>query len=206
MEGAIYGKPGGSLKDASWLSAGNQGAAKVGAAGEVRTAAILDRYAKDGSVTILHDLKVPSAKYKANIDHIVVSGNRVFPIDAKVWKPGWYWTFNGQTRRGFERFTPAEKQTMAVIERTLTSMFEAAGVDAVVEYPWLLVWPSSKRGKLTTWALKVPGANVYPGDKIERVCKKHFSKKFFGGGKPADQRVVDKLLPLLLSNPELSDF
>lgn len=196
MAGTSYGRAAGSLKDASWLSAADQGAARVGASGEQRTATLLDQIASSGAVTVLHDLRVPSSKYKANIDHVVVSGNRVFVIDSKVWKPAFYWTLNGKTRRGLSRFKPAEKQTMVVITNALEAMFAAAGVDAVVETPLLFVWPSSKRDKLTTWALTVPGARVVAGAKVAQVAERLFTGR---AGKRADEAVVAQLRALLLS-------
>lgn len=199
MSGAVYGNAGGSLKDASWLAAKDQGAAKVGASGERRTAELLDRYATQG-VTVMHDLRVPSAKYKANIDHVVVSGNRVFVIDSKVWKPGRYWTVRGKTRRGFERFAPADKQTMVVTQKALVAMFERAGLDVIVETPMLFVWASSKRGKLSMKWIRVPGANVVPGHRVSKVCDKNFNNRVFGGAKPAEQAIVDQLRTLLITN------
>lgn len=199
MSGAVYGRPGGSLENASWLKASDRGAAKVGASGEQRTADLLDRYAAESDVTVLHDLRVPSSKYKANIDHVVVSGNRVFVIDSKVWKPGRYWTDPwGRTFRGFERFEPAEKQTMVVIDKTLEAMFRNADVQAQLVEPLLFVWPSSTRKKMSTWMLRVPGARVVAGTKIEPMCDSLFaSRRFSAAGRAADQDVVDQLRTLL---------
>lgn len=199
MSGAVYGNAGGSLNDANWLQPKDKGAARVGASGEQRTARLLDAYAVPGGVTVLHDLRVPSSKYKANIDHVVVSGNRVFVIDSKVWKPARYWTLGGKTRRGLERFTPAEKQTMVVTQQALVAMFSSAGLDVIVEEPILFVWSSSKRSKLSTRFLKVPGARVISDDRIEKACERNFGTRLLGGGKPADQAVVNQLRTLLIS-------
>ena len=197
----IHGTAGGSLTDASWLGASAKGAARVGQAGEVRTAELLNAFAKDDDgVTVLHDLMTPSKKYKANIDHIVVSGSTVYPIDSKVWKPGTYWTLSGKTRRGFERFEPAEKKTMVVIAQALEGYFASLGVKATIAEPLLLVWPSSKRDKLKTGFLTVPGARVIPGPKVEKTMEGLFKPGGLlsrGKGRPADAAIVNALIPLL---------
>jgi hypothetical protein len=53
-----------------------------GAAGERRTARLLDRLGRDGYV-ILHDLAMPDSA--ANVDHLVIGPSGVFVIDSKRW-------------------------------------------------------------------------------------------------------------------------
>jgi Nuclease-related domain len=53
-----------------------------GAAGERRTARLLDRLPRDGYV-VFHDLAVPGSP--ANVDHLVVGPSGVFVIDSKQW-------------------------------------------------------------------------------------------------------------------------
>jgi hypothetical protein len=53
-----------------------------GAAGERRTARLLDRLHRDGYV-VLHDLAVPGSP--ANVDHLVLGPSGVFVIDSKQW-------------------------------------------------------------------------------------------------------------------------
>lgn len=200
--GRVLGTAGGGLVDAAWLAAKDKGAAKIGRDGEIRTAALLNKYAAmDGGVTVLHDLKVPSAKYKANIDHVVVSGNTVHVIDAKVWKPAFYWTLGEKTRRGMARFEPAEKQTMVVIANALAAHFDRYGVKADLPTPLLFVWPSSKNGSLNTSFLKVPGATVVAGPKVAPLTDRLFTPKrsLVGGGKgrPADPQIVAALAILV---------
>jgi hypothetical protein len=60
-----------------------------GAAGERRTARLLDRLTHDGYV-VLHDLAVPGSP--ANVDHLVIGPSGVFVIDSKQW--------TGQVRQG----------------------------------------------------------------------------------------------------------
>jgi hypothetical protein len=53
-----------------------------GAAGERRTARLLDRLVRDGYV-VFHDLAVPGSP--ANVDHVVLGPSGVFVIDSKQW-------------------------------------------------------------------------------------------------------------------------
>jgi Nuclease-related domain len=53
-----------------------------GAAGERRTARLLDRLTRDGYV-VFHDLAVPDSP--ANVDHLVIGPTGVFIIDSKQW-------------------------------------------------------------------------------------------------------------------------
>lgn len=192
----ILGVPGGGLATASW--AANAAVAKVGADGERKTAAILDPFAApaDGP-TVLHDLMIPSARYTANIDHIVVVGSTVHIIDSKVWKPGRYWTIGAKTRRGWKRFEPADKKTMIVAQKSIASMLSAQGIQANVVLPILVVWPSSSREALKTGLLKVPGAAVMSPQRFSKYAKKEFGGGRFSGARSADPRVVAALVGLL---------
>jgi hypothetical protein len=53
-----------------------------GAAGERRTARLLDRLTRDGFV-VFHDLAVPDSP--ANVDHLVIGPTGLFVIDSKQW-------------------------------------------------------------------------------------------------------------------------
>jgi Nuclease-related domain len=53
-----------------------------GAAGERRTARLLDRLTRDGFV-VFHDLAIPRSP--ANVDHLVIGPSGVFVIDSKQW-------------------------------------------------------------------------------------------------------------------------
>lgn len=200
----ILGVPGGGLDDATW--ARNAEVARIGKSGEVRTAQVLDKFARpDNGVTVLHDLAIPIPGFTANIDHAVVSGSRVHLIDAKVWKPARYWTLGQKTRRGWERFEPAEKKTMAMAQDALTRYLFKAGVGAAFATPVLVIWPSSTRRPLKTGLLKVPGAVAMSGDRFTRYAEQQFAAGRAlgiggGKGKPADQSVVAALVPLLASH------
>jgi hypothetical protein len=54
-----------------------------GAAGERRTARLLDRLTRDGYV-VFHDLAVPG-NTRADVDHLVIGPSGVFVIDSKQW-------------------------------------------------------------------------------------------------------------------------
>lgn len=92
-----HGTAGGSLENADFTSSAE---AAAGRAGETAVGRALDQIAHKIGVTVLHALRIPGAK--TNIDHVVVSGNRNWLIDTKVWKPGTYLTLFGPTYRGFE--------------------------------------------------------------------------------------------------------
>lgn len=102
----LYGSAATGLQDSSW--AVNQNVARVGAAGEKKSAALLDGFHLKAAV--MHDLRVPIPGFKANIDHVIVYGKNVFILDTKVWKPGFYWTLDGTTRRGLEKVKHIDKQ------------------------------------------------------------------------------------------------
>lgn len=209
-----HGVAGGGLTDAAW--ARNADVARIGQAGERRTAAILDAYAgQDGGVTVLHDLMVPLPNVTANIDHVVVSGRTVHIIDSKVWKPARYWTFRGRTRRGWERFEPAEKQTMVMAVEALGTHLAHRGVDAWLAEPVVVVWPSHPRAALRLGLLRFPGAHAMTGIQFTYYARRRYTATrrpslrgllpgFDSGplrGRPADPALVAALTPLLTAPP-----
>lgn len=166
--GEVYGNAGGSLDDFhKWGKGQDQGAADIGKTGEIKTAAYLDKLAlKPGGPTVLHDLTIPLSRITANIDHVLVSGRNVLLIDAKVWKPGRYWTLSGVNRRGFEKIPHTEKKTMSMASDAITGYLRNNGVNVTILHPLLVVWPSSRKADLNLRFLKVPGASVVHADKI----------------------------------------
>ena len=78
----IFGVPGAGLENQDF--ARNIGTAKAGAKFEKRTAKVLNELSKQCAV--LHDVRIPLAGVKANMDHIVVAGKHVMLIDTKGWK------------------------------------------------------------------------------------------------------------------------
>jgi hypothetical protein len=179
-----YGRAATGLhNDASF--AASAGAAKAGADGETKTAAILDGFALKAAV--LHDLRVPLPGFKANIDHIVVSGKRVLIIDTKVWKPGFYWTLFGINRRGTERVDHTAKD-QAWLQQALITYLRGTGAD--VSTPHLAVWSSRTAAAPVFWLLRVPGARVLHGEALLG-----FVKRFIGRA-PADPVITRKLMEL----------
>jgi hypothetical protein len=188
--GQVVGRAGGGLDNATWAK--NDAVARIGKSGEVRTAAILDALAaKPGGPTVLHDLRIPIPGFTANIDHVVVSGRTVYLLDAKVWRPGFYWTVRGRTRRGLSRFTPAEKKTMPMAQRAVTGYLANHRVVAEIAHPLLVVWPSSDRSPMHLWAMVSPGAGVVTGARF--AAKAHR----LVGTRPADPVVVAVLAHLV---------
>lgn len=188
--GQVLGRAGGSLDNAAW--AHNDAVARVGKSGEVRTAAILNELANHpGGPTVLHDLNIPIPGFSANIDHVVVSGTTVYLLDAKVWKPGFYWTVSGRTFRGVSRFTPADKKTMPMAVDAVTRFLAKRQVRAKVARPLLVVWASSQRSPMHLWALTSPGARVVTGERLAARARR------LVGTKPADPAVVAALSHLV---------
>lgn len=191
VTGQVLGRAGGSLENATWAK--NDAVTRVGKAGEVSTAAVLDGLAhRQNGPTVMHDLNIPIPRIRANIDHVVVTGRVVHLIDAKVWKPGFYWTVRGTTRRGWSKFAPADKKTMPMAVDAVTRFLAARGVKAVVARPLLVVWPSSRNGTTSMWALVSPGARVVTGAQFTRRAAR------LTGTKPADPAVVAALTGLVI--------
>jgi hypothetical protein len=186
----ILGVPGGGLRRGQVH--GSVGAVTAGAAGEERTAAVLNRLAEQWGCTVLHDFMLPSAKYQANVDHAIVSGNSVVLIDTKVWAPGFYWGLSN-CYRGLEKFPPADKRTMSMAVTMLGGYLRSAGA-VVNRTPIIAIWPSNDSRQLRTWAWRSPqGYKPVHGDRLE----KHL--KAMGLRRPAAPAIVDALSRLLVT-------
>lgn len=177
-----WGRAGTGLADsADWAVSAS--AAKQGAKYEEKTAAILDQF-KDRAA-ILHDVMIPGAR--ANIDHVVVSGKRVLLIDTKSWKPGFYWTMSGKSRRGRELIPHVDSKTMAMaqdrIRRALPSCF--------IDEPLTVVWPSNKRNTLWLFALRLNRSKAVHATSLERRVKKFLVRT------PANASLVTALVAML---------
>lgn len=188
--GQVLGRAGAGLDNATWAK--NDAVARVGKSGEVKTAAVLDELAhRNDGPTVLHDVRIPIPGFTANVDHVVVSGHTVHLIDAKVWKPGFYWTVAGRTFRGLSRFAPADKKTMPMAVDAITRHLAGRRVRAKVTRPLLVVWPSSARGVSSFWAMVSPGARVVDGATFTARVRR------LVGTKPADPAVVAALTTLV---------
>ena len=194
--GKVIGSAGGSLDNFHQWGSGDGSAAKHGQKGEVQTAAVLDPLTRrDGGPTVLHDLRIPLKGVSANIDHVVVSGRNVLLIDTKQWKPGFYWTFGGKSRRGLTRVPHAEKQTMIMAVQGVSGFLANQGIKAHVLHPVVVVWPSSRGGRLSLWALRFPGAHVMNADRL-------MSRRAVGGAlmsRPWKRWVEDTADPAVVS-------
>lgn len=201
---AVLGTAGGGLADSSGWAA-NADVARIGQAGEVKMAGVLDRLARPGGPAVLHDLRIPIPGFTANIDHVVVSGRRVLILDSKMWKPGFYWTVGGKTRRGAHRFVvasrsgrpayPAETRTMSMAYDSITRFLRDRGVAATVAQPIVVVFPSSPRTRLRVSLLRFPGARVMTGDSFTRRARG------IVGRRAADPMVVAALAELVNAAP-----
>ena len=180
--GEVLGIAGGGLRDAPW--AVNADVAAIGRRGEEKTAEILDALAaRRGGPTVLHDLMIPG--YRANIDHVVVSGRNVTFVDSKVWKPGTYWRLAGATRRGLSLFPSADKRTMSLAVNKLSNLL--AGLGAVIRPPLIVVWAN---GPTSFWFMQ--------DHTLEAAAFQARARRLVGH-RSADQRIVNALIPLLSS-------
>lgn len=161
---ATYGVAGKTL-ERGWEGL-DEGRQTVGRAGELATADVLGRMlARHPEVVVLHSLRLPGPKAHADIDHVVVSGRKVWLIDSKMWKPGIYWSFAGRHYRGLHEAPHAGKRTMPWAAKTVRAYL---GPSAQVQVPIIVVWPSSRAGTLRLWAWRPTGAVGMTGQRFAR--------------------------------------
>lgn len=190
MNGRIYGVAGGSLTSGDTSYAKNQRVVEIGAKAERETAAALEPLARRNGLVVMHDLDVPGGGISANIDHVVIAGRHVLPIDSKAWKPGFYWTLSGHTHRGLSSFKPADKKTQLMIADRLEKYL---GDDGIVLMPVLAVWSSSSKGEPTLFLARTPGGRIVHGKSIRRVALKAL------GTRTPDPRLVERMASLVRS-------
>ena len=189
LPGQVIGRAGGGLEEANAGWAANADVARVGRAGELATARVLDEWAsRPGGPSVLHDLTIPGSR--ANVDHVVVSGTRLLLVDSKVWKPGLYWSAGGRVFRGAHRFVHAEKKTMEMAADRLAEYVARFGLHVQVAAPVTAVWSSSTHGSVHLVLLRLAGLRTLHGQRL--------SPRLAGRG-PADQRVVQVLAALCAS-------
>lgn len=186
----VIGTPAASLRaDASW--ARNETVAAMGMRGEQLTAAVLDRFACRGGPTVAHDLRMPIVGSSANIDHALVTGRDVWLLDAKLWLPGVYWTWHGQTRRGGMKIPHADGSVMSTSAKAIAQYLSRLGVKANVRPPLIVVWPSRKGSRASVLLYRPKDAIAVSGPSLRSKGRRLFS------GAPADQRIVSALAGLL---------
>jgi hypothetical protein len=194
MEGerTVIGVPGGGLVDASW--AASEEVAEIGRRGELLTAAVLDRLARPGGPTVLHDLMLPTTSgVRVNVDHVVVSGRKVVLVDSKCWRLGRYWTALGRTRRGLKPVPHADRRGGVAALRDLERC--VLGCRAVVVGPVYVIWPSSKSSvdRLSVRWYRPAAGWAMTGRQFARKAAR------LVGDAPADPRIVAALVPLVVS-------
>ena len=163
-----------------------------GKKGEEQTARVLAQLLVPGGPTILHSLRLPLRGVDADIDHVVVAGHDLWVFDSKVWKPAFYWTLAGRTRRGFRRIPFADRHTSEMAVQSLGSLLAREHVHAVVHRPYLVVWPSSRQKKPINIVFYRPrGAKAVLGEHLDTRLLK------IASGGPADPSIVAALYPLL---------
>lgn len=184
----VVGRAGAGLDGgASW--AANAEVARHGLAGERKTGEVLERaVSKAPGTVVLHDLAIPIPGFSANIDHALVSGDRVLLIDSKAWASGFYWTVGGVTRRGFSKFPPADKRTVELASERISTMLERRGTPAVLERPLVAVWAT--RGRVSLRWAQMPGGDLIEGRSLGRRAARFLDE-------PADRRIVDALSRLV---------
>lgn len=127
-----------------------------------------------------------------NIDHIVVSADRVYIIDTKSWKPGFIWTFRGLTRRGRHRFPPAEKHTLEVAVKVIAGYLTSCQVTHKMREPIMVIWSSNRSKKMRIRWYKPYGAKAVTGGRFAKHLRGYL------GVIPADPKIVQALAELVI--------
>jgi len=194
-QGRIIGTAGGSLVGAGSTWAASETVAETGRRGEIKTGELLAPTVFTHGWTILHDLKIPIPGIIANIDHVVVAGNQVVPIDTKVWKPGFYWTAFGNTfRSGLSRFKYADTKTFKMAYESLPRFLRQHGCSSFVRIPLVAVWSSSESRKPNLTFLRVDTARAIPAERLERRLRRLLPNQ------AADPQIVAALSNLVAAN------
>lgn len=184
--GQTLGRAGKGLETASW--AANEDVRKIGHKAELQTGAELHKFAIHGA-TILNDLQIPIPGFKANIDHIVVSGNNVLILDSKAWADGIYWTMGGHTRRGLKHFKHADSGGIPASKQGIKNYLLRHGIKANIIKPLIVVW---SKGNPNFWFYKPKGAaKVVTGQNLYS----HLRRKKLT--QPANPQIVAALHQLL---------
>jgi hypothetical protein len=183
----IYGTAGENLKDGH--TGLDEARRAAGRPGEVATATVLRQFeAVHPEVAVFNSLQVPSRTMTADIDHVVVAGNRVWLLDSKRWKPGFYWTCGSWHMRGLRKVPHAGRETMGIAARAVKGYL---GPGAVVETPIVIVWPSRAK-PLLLWAWRSPVGKGMTGKRFAASVGEIFRPA------PADPTIVQALRRLVV--------
>ncbi|GAA1490969.1 nuclease-related domain-containing protein [Brachybacterium sacelli] len=183
MSGTVYGVAGGSVEDLG------TDAAKTGREGEESTGRVLDRIAVETQRDVWHDLNVPARGIEANIDHIVTGGRVLLIIDAKRWKPGFYWTLDDTSFRWLTKVEHADRRTMPMIQQRLSAHIPRA----LVRRPVVSI-EASRDGRVNVSFLHIPGADAIPSAALPRRVRSRVPDE------PTDPDLTAALFPLLRSS------
>lgn len=174
----VYGTPGGSLKHSKpW--AVNQTVAQIGQNGEQQTAKILNQLAATHpGMTVIHDIITPglNPKYVVNIDHLVISGQRLLLLDSKVWQPGQYWTILGKSHRGLTPTPHLDKKTMLMSRNGLSDWLRDTArlhVQPRNIHTLVAAWPSNNHKPLHVTFAHMPGARIIHAQKLAPWLTRH---------------------------------
>jgi nuclease-like protein len=131
-----------------------------GAAGEQRTARLLDPLERQGWV-VLHDLAVPGCR--ANIDHLVIGPGGVFVVDSKYYRGRLQLDPSGRLWYGRYPLTP----TLRVVS------FEADQAAQVLPDPGVVVRPiMAIHGAQVPWVkIVMDGIPVVPAKRLPRMLR-----------------------------------
>lgn len=168
MTPAIYGRPATSLRasaDTEGAWSNRREAIDAGARGEVEVAALIERACDQQAV--FHDLRIPGMR--ANIDHAVLGSRALLLLDAKFWRPGFYWTACGVTRRGLERVAHADKRTLPAAADRLGRYLQEHGVHGIdLLLPIMAIVPSRPVPAVTLMCYRPAGARAIRADRLGR--------------------------------------
>lgn len=176
-EAHMHGKAGGSLNSNQAKQKFGE-ARKAGFKGEQAVSKILwETFKDDPAVHIFQDVNIPEG-HGANADFLVVKGNTVIVVDAKMWAPGFYWSsfwrpdplpHKGPSLKPFEAAVGTNGQGKKYTSKTVAMavdvyrkmLTQRTGSTWNVKGAYLFVPPSSRseswRG-IRVWALNLHGA------------------------------------------------
>lgn len=189
MSAFVFGTPGGSLKTGqSW--AANDAVLRHGAAGEQRTADLLNSL--PDNFAVFHDLRVPTKKITANIDHVVLTGKHLIIIDSKAWAGGIYWSHGSKNRRGLSAVDHVGKKTMQIAASSMQAALGGHG--GVIHQPVIAVWPSSTIKAPVLLNPYTPASKIIHGSRLMTHIRKTVRFKT----SPPDPGLVNELRKLLI--------
>jgi hypothetical protein len=202
-----FGTPGASLSGESFYDKRKR--ADVGASGERRTADLLRGIQQHRHLpnrfAVIHDVMLPSDRYTANIDHIVIAGKSVLIIDSKVWSSGLYATFKGKTyvlhskktrtqyNKMVARFEAGDHKTLPMTLNILNEWTKQHGLNQVnFMNPLMIVWPPEGKNNPSVRFYTPPGVTAAVTPEVARV---RLAKSI--PTQPPNQQLLDLFLSLM---------